>query len=480
MVQLISTENNRWTLPEPETTDLAQGKRAIKSKDIDQQKRLKSSSVQTTKQWSLASNEKFKASNFPAALLKIGNWEWVSKYEGDLVGKCYFAKQKLIWEVLDGKLKSKIEIQWGDIVGLKANCPDNGPGTLTIVLGKQPRFYKEIDPQPRKHTIWQPTSDFTGGEASTCWKHYLQCSQGVLNKHYEKLIQCDTRLNFLSQQVDTFLDSPFAAKDSIKDPNVLNNNDSNQPEMSKGPVVSCIKNTGPLDLVHGGFMEEYGHVGSLGFVGSKAIEKSATMGAYTYVSELWRKKQSDVMRFMQRVRCWEYRQLPSIVRVTHPTRPDKARRMGYKAKQGYVIYRVRVRRGGRKRPVPKGIVYGKPTNQGVTQLKFQRSKRSVAEERAGRKLGGLKVLNSYWLNEDSTYKYFEVILVDPAHAAIRNDPRINWICNPVHKHRELRGLTSAGKKYRGLRGKGHLNHKARPSRRATWKRNNTLSLRRYR
>ncbi|KAJ6709944.1 RIBOSOMAL PROTEIN L15 [Salix koriyanagi] len=133
-----------------------------------------------------------------------------------------------------------------------------------------------------------------------------------------------------------------------------------------------------------------------------------------------------------------------------------------------------------KRPVPKGIVYGKPTNQGVTQLKFQRSKRSVAEERAGRKLGGLKVLNSYWINEDSTYKYFEVILVDAAHNAIRNDPRINWICNPVHKHRELRGLTSAGKKYRGLRGRGHLHHKARPSRRATWKRNQTLSLRRYR
>ncbi|KAJ6884627.1 hypothetical protein NC652_031589 [Populus alba x Populus x berolinensis] len=207
---------------------------------------------------------------------------------------------------------------------------------------------------------------------------------------------------------------------------------------------------------------------------------SDSMGAYKYVSELWRKKQSDVMRFLQRVRCWEYRQHPSIVRVTHPTRPDKARRLGYKAKQGYVVYRIRVRRGGRKRPVPKGIVYGKPTNQGVTQLKFQRSKRSVAEERAGRKLGGLRVLNSYWINEDSTYKYFEVILVDVAHNAIRNDPRINWLCNPVHKHRELRGLTSAGKKYRGLRGRGHLHHKARPSRRANWKRNNTLSLRRYR
>jgi hypothetical protein len=82
--------------------------------------------------------------------------------------------------------------------------------------------------------------------------------------------------------------------------------------------------------------------------------------------------------------------------------------------------------------------------------------------------------------QDSTYKYFEVILVDVAHNAIRNDPRINWLCNPVHKHRELRGLTSAGKKYRGLRGRGHLHHKARPSRRANWKRNNTLSLRRYR
>ena len=82
--------------------------------------------------------------------------------------------------------------------------------------------------------------------------------------------------------------------------------------------------------------------------------------------------------------------------------------------------------------------------------------------------------------QDSTYKYFEIILVDPAHTVIRKDPRINWIVNPVHKHRELRGLTSAGKKYRGLRGRGHLYTKARPSIRATWKRNNTLSLKRYR
>ena len=147
-------------------------------------------------------------------------------------------------------------------------------------------------------------------------------------------------------------------------------------------------------------------------------------------------------------------------------------------------------------------MYGKPVNQGITQLKAKRNLQSVAEERAGRRCGNLRLLNSYWINEDSTYKYFEVIFVDPQHtgapaahaalacspltlltlnvAVIRNDPRINWIVNPVHKHRETRGLTSTGKKYRGLRTKGHASHKLRPSRRATWKRNNTKVFRRFR
>lgn len=55
----------------------------------------------------------------------------------------------------------------------------------------------------------------------------------------------------------------------------------------------------------------------------------------------------------------QLRQLNVIHRASRPSRPDKARRLGYKSKQGYVIYRVRVRRGGRKRPVPKGATYGK-------------------------------------------------------------------------------------------------------------------------
>ena len=118
------------------------------------------------------------------------------------------------------------------------------------------------------------------------------------------------------------------------------------------------------------------------------------------------------------------------------------------AKQGFVVYRIRVRRGNRKRPVPKGATYGKPTNQGVNQLKFQRSLRSTAEERVARRCGNLRVLNSYWINQDGVYKYYEVILVDPSHKAIRRDARVNWICNPVHKRRESRGLTSAGKQNR--------------------------------
>lgn len=205
------------------------------------------------------------------------------------------------------------------------------------------------------------------------------------------------------------------------------------------------------------------------------------MGAYKYLEELWRKKQSDVLRFLLRVRAWEYRQLPKIMKCNQPTRTDKAHRLGYKAKEGYVIYRVAVRRGGRKRPNHKGIVYGKPKHQGINQLKFGRNLQSVAEERIGRRAGNLRVLNSYWINQDATYKFFEVILVDPQHKVIRVDPKINWICNPVHKHRECRGLTSAGRKSRGLRKSGHrANNIKGGSSKAAWLRRNNLSLRRYR
>ena len=138
-----------------------------------------------------------------------------------------------------------------------------------------------------------------------------------------------------------------------------------------------------------------------------------------------------------------------------------------------------MRRGGRKRPVAKGITYGKPGGEGINQLKNQRGHRAIAEARAERALGGLRVLNSYWVAQDSSFKFFEVILVDPMHKAIRRDARINWICAAAHKNRAQRGLTAGAKRSRGL-GKNHGSTKNAPSRRGNWKRRNTLSLRRYR
>lgn len=54
----------------------------------------------------------------------------------------------------------------------------------------------------------------------------------------------------------------------------------------------------------------------------------------------------------------------------------------------------------------QGIRYGKPVHQGVKKLKFARNLRSVAEERAARRCGALRVLNSYWLNEVSSSANF--------------------------------------------------------------------------
>lgn len=145
------------------------------------------------------------------------------------------------------------------------------------------------------------------------------------------------------------------------------------------------------------------------------------MGAARYLQGIWNKKQSDVLRFLLRIRTWEYRHLPVVHRASQPTRPDKAHRLGYKAKQGYVIFRSRVRRGDRKKRVAKGIVYGKPKHQGVCKQKSSSSLRMLAEQRVGRRVAGnLRVLNSYWIGQDALFKYYEV----------------NTTCTHVHKHTE--------------------------------------------
>ncbi|RZC88128.1 hypothetical protein C5167_015932 [Papaver somniferum] len=146
------------------------------------------------------SSEKWKASNFCASLLRIGSWERVAKHEGDLVAKCYYAKRKLVWEILDRGLKSKIEVQWRDISAIRAVFQENQPGILELELENPPVYGKEMSPQPRKHTLWQQSADFTGGQAPSYRRHYLQFPEGTLEKHYQKILQCDSRLFLLSQR----------------------------------------------------------------------------------------------------------------------------------------------------------------------------------------------------------------------------------------------------------------------------------------
>jgi large subunit ribosomal protein L15e len=170
---------------------------------------------------------------------------------------------------------------------------------------------------------------------------------------------------------------------------------------------------------------------------------------YHYIAEIWKKPYEGEMKELMRQRLIEWRRQPSVVRVESPTRLDRARELGYKAKPGFVIARVRVRKGGQRKPRPDSG--RRPKRMGVYGYAPAKSIRLIAEERAARKFPGLEVLNSYYVGEDGRYKWYEVILVDPHHPAICSDPEIKWICEPQNRGRVFRGLTSAGKKMRGLR-----------------------------
>ena len=137
---------------------------------------------------------------------------------------------------------------------------------------------------------------------------------------------------------------------------------------------------------------------------------------------------------------------PVVQKIERPTNPIRARELGYKAKQGFVIVRTRLRRGGRRKPRPRSKRM--PSKMGVLKFKPHKSIQLMAEERTARHFPNLEVLNSYWVGEDGNNKFFEVILVDVNHPAIVNDRDINWIISK--KGRVHRGLTSAGKKSRGL------------------------------
>ncbi|MDS0296227.1 50S ribosomal protein L15e [Halogeometricum luteum] len=182
---------------------------------------------------------------------------------------------------------------------------------------------------------------------------------------------------------------------------------------------------------------------------------------YSHIKDAWKNPGDGKLAELQWQRKQEWRDQGAIVRIDRPTRLDKARELGYKAKQGIVVARVSVRKGGARKQRHKAGRRSK--RQGVNRIGRRKSIQRIAEERASRKHPNLRVLNSYWVGEDGSQKWHEVIMVDPEHPAIQNDDELNWICSDDHKGRAFRGLTNAGTSNRGLNARGKGAEHTRPS-----------------
>ncbi len=162
--------------------------------------------------------------------------------------------------------------------------------------------------------------------------------------------------------------------------------------------------------------------------------------AYKYMAKAWKSPESSYIKGLMQERAILWRRQPAISRVDKPTRLDRARKLGYKDKIGYVTVRVRVRRSGFRKTRPTAGRRQKRT--GVTRYKHAKSMRLIGEERAAKKFPNLEVLNSYWVWEDGRSKWFEVIMVDRSLL-----PELKLGSGRGRAHR---GLTSAGRKMRGL------------------------------
>lgn len=185
-------------------------------------------------------------------------------------------------------------------------------------------------------------------------------------------------------------------------------------------------------------------------------------GMYHHLREAWKKPDKAALHS----RLIEWRASDAVTRVDKPLRLDRARALGYKAKVGFVIVRVRLKRGGRTR-TRVGVKGRKSTRQTIRKT-LKMNYQWIAEIRAERKYKNLNVLNSYPVGKDGKYYFFEVILVDATRPEIKNDKNFVWLTEPANSKRAERGLTSAAKKSRGLRSKSPM-LKVRPSLRS-WNR----------
>ena len=123
-------------------------------------------------------------------------------------------------------------------------------------------------------------------------------------------------------------------------------------------------------------------------------------GLHHYLRQAWKKPDIKLLR----QRMIEWRKSNAVVKLDKPLRLDKAHSLGYKAKKGFVIVRVRIKRGGRKRKKPnKGRRTKRQTNKKIVKMNY----RWVAEQRVHLKFPIFYVLNSYNLGKDVKYYFMK-------------------------------------------------------------------------
>jgi large subunit ribosomal protein L15e len=135
----------------------------------------------------------------------------------------------------------------------------------------------------------------------------------------------------------------------------------------------------------------------------------------------------------------------SVVRVDRPTNLARARKLGYKAKEGVVTVRVGVNKGSSKRKTPSG---GRKPSKSGRYFTRAKSMQAIAEERAARRFSNCEVLNSYFIGESGTKTFFEIIMLDRAKPTITSDPFYSNVI--ARKNRAYRGITSSGRRHRGM------------------------------
>ncbi len=129
----------------------------------------------------------------------------------------------------------------------------------------------------------------------------------------------------------------------------------------------------------------------------------------SYIGDQWVKRTPEFQDWLRRIAV-SWRREPTVKRLDRPTRLDKARRLGYKAKPGIVVVRVRVRRGGARKPRPSSGRRQKA--MGVVKYTRSLSLQEIAQRRANRKYPNLTIGDSYYLHSDGKNHWYEVILRD--------------------------------------------------------------------